>query len=134
MVVVGFIGTRPDDSIQLINRIIDSNVFGSGNLDKKLNVEKEEVRDWFKRRRISYYHEEERGILFLQFYSNKGPVFDAEADCDSGIEEHDFGDLQGMLFMFSVSAHQFFICYFFSPRSDVLVHQRGFRLDCLFLS
>ncbi|XP_022140432.1 uncharacterized protein LOC111011111 isoform X2 [Momordica charantia] len=102
VVVVGFIGTRPDDSIQLINRIIDSNVFGSGNLDKKLNVEKEEVRDWFKRRRISYYHEEERGILFLQFYSNKGPVFDAEADCDSGIEEHDFGDLQGMLFMFSV--------------------------------
>ncbi|XP_023534099.1 uncharacterized protein LOC111795761 [Cucurbita pepo subsp. pepo] len=102
IVVVGFIGRRPDDSIQLINRVIDSNVFGSGKLDKKLDVEKEEVRDWFKRRRISYHHEEERGILFLQFSSHRGSVFDAEIDYDSAIEEHDFGDLQGMLFMFSV--------------------------------
>ncbi|XP_038901178.1 uncharacterized protein LOC120088148 [Benincasa hispida] len=102
VVVVGFIGRRPDDSIQLINRVIDSNVFGSGKLDKKLDVEKEEVREWFKRRRISYYHEEERGILFLQFSSHRGSVFDSEAGYDSEIQEHDFGDLQGMLFMFSV--------------------------------
>ncbi|XP_008465419.2 uncharacterized protein LOC103503038 [Cucumis melo] len=102
VVVVGFIGRRPDDSIQLINRVIDSNVFGSGKLDKKLDVEKEEVREWFKRRRISYYHEEERGILFLQFSSHRSSVFDAEAGYDSEIQEHDFGDLQGMLFMFSV--------------------------------
>lgn len=104
VVVVGFIGRRPDDSIQLINRIIDSNVFGSGKLDTKLDVEKEEVRDWFKRRRISYYHDKERGIIFLQFSSHRAYVFDAEIDYNLGIEEHDFGDLQGMLFMFSVSA------------------------------
>lgn len=132
VVVVGFIGRRPDDLIQLINRVIDSNVFGSGKLDKKLDVEKEEVREWFKRRRISYYHEEERGILFLQFSSHRGSVFDSEADYDSEIQEHDFGDLQGMLFMFSVSARQFLISFLFSCLY-VCVHQDGLTwIVCLY--
>ena len=138
IVVVGFIGRRPDDSIQLINRVIDSNVFGSGKLDKKLDVEKEEVRDWFKRRRISYHHEEERGILFLQFSSHRGSVFDAEIDYDSAIEEHDFGDLQGMLFMFSVSARQFLSLLYFSIFLSLYVWTSGFiemvYLDCLLVS
>ncbi|KAL5580123.1 hypothetical protein UlMin_012565 [Ulmus minor] len=106
VVVVGFIGRRPDITTQLINRILDSNVFGSGNLDKNFWVEKEEVRDWFKWRRISYYHEEQKGILFLQFCSKLCPGLsgfeDSGSGFDSGIEEHEFGDLQGMLFMFSV--------------------------------
>ncbi|KAF3455164.1 hypothetical protein FNV43_RR05612 [Rhamnella rubrinervis] len=106
VVVVGFIGGRPGDTAQLINRVIDSNVFGSGNRDKSLCIEKEEVRDWFKWRRISYYHEEQRGILFLQFCYNQYPAMDGfnkvRPGFDSVVEEHEFGDLQGMLFMFSV--------------------------------
>lgn len=108
VVVVGFIGRSPDDSAQLINRILDSNVFGSGNLDKTLCVEKEELRDWFKWRRISYYHEEQKGILFLQFCSTRCPAMDdgfsdSGSGFDSAFKENDFGDLEGMLFMFSVS-------------------------------
>lgn len=105
--VVGFIGRRPEDTAQLINRVIDSNVFGSGNSDKSLCIEKDEVGDWFKWRRISYYHEEKKGILFLQFCYNQLPAMDGfdkvQPGFDSVVEEHEFGDLQGMLFMFSVS-------------------------------
>ncbi|XP_048324105.1 uncharacterized protein LOC107410677 isoform X2 [Ziziphus jujuba] len=107
VVVVGFIGRRLGDTAQLVNRVIDSNVFGSGNRDKSLCIEKEEVRDWFKWRRISYYHEEQKGILFLQFCHNLCPAaMDGSAKVGSGfdsvVEEHEFGDLQGLLFMFSV--------------------------------
>ncbi|XP_028756900.1 uncharacterized protein LOC114716133 [Neltuma alba] len=106
VVVVGFISRRPDDSTQLINRVIDFNVFGSGNLDKRLFVDEEEARDWFKWRRISYYHDEEKGILYLQFCSTGCPAIDGFSEpspgFDSVVEEHEFGDLQGMLFMFSV--------------------------------
>lgn len=105
--VVGFIGRRPSYSSQLINRVIDSNVFGSGNLDKVLCIENEEVKDWFKRRKISYYFEEQKGILFLQFTSTHCPAIDEKVEPGSGFDsvigEHEFGDLQGMLFMFSVS-------------------------------
>ncbi|KAM1040480.1 hypothetical protein TB2_029321 [Malus domestica] len=107
VVVVGFIGRSPDDSAQLINRILDSNVFGSGNLDKSLFLEKEELRDWFRWRRISYFHEQKKGILFLQFCSTQCPAVadgfsDSGSGFDSPVEEHDFGDLQALLFMFSV--------------------------------
>ena len=47
-------------------------------------------------------------------------MFDVEADYDSEIQEHDFGDLQGMLFMFSVSASQFLI-YFLQDRLNWIV-------------
>ncbi|OMO90397.1 Smg8/Smg9 [Corchorus olitorius] len=102
VVVVGFISRRPDNSSQLINRIIDSNVFGSGQLDRVLSLDKDELKDWFKYRRISYYHEEDKGILFLQFSSKGCPVFDGSLDFDEVLEEREFGDLQGLLFMFSV--------------------------------
>lgn len=82
-------------------------MFGPGNLDKSFTVDKEEVKGWFKCRRISYYHEEEKGILFLQFCSTNCPAFDGFLDPGSGfdsiVEEREFGDLQGLLFMFSVS-------------------------------
>ncbi|GMJ15488.1 hypothetical protein HRI_005218000 [Hibiscus trionum] len=106
VVVVGFISRRPDDSAQLINRVVDSNVFGSGQTDRVLSLDKDELKDWFKYRRISYYHEEDKGILFLQFSSNGCPVFDGSlasgSDFDGVLEEREFGDLQGLLFMFSV--------------------------------
>ncbi|XP_065866235.1 uncharacterized protein [Euphorbia lathyris] len=106
VVVVGFISRSPDHSSQLINRVLDSNTFGSGNVDRLLSIEKEELKDWFKWRRISYYHEEEKGILFLQFCSTRCPAVhgssDTELDFDSVLEEREFEDLQGLLFMFSV--------------------------------
>ncbi|XP_052726475.1 uncharacterized protein LOC108334029 isoform X4 [Vigna angularis] len=107
VVVVGFIARRHDDSAQLLDRVIDSNVFASGNLDAPLLVDDEEAREWFERRRISYFHDHERGILFLQFSSTRCPAIHTAADVatpgfDSAVEEHEFGDLQGMLFMFSV--------------------------------
>ncbi|XP_010243204.1 PREDICTED: uncharacterized protein LOC104587341 [Nelumbo nucifera] len=115
VVVVGFIGRREDDVIQLINRILDANVFGSGNLDKKLPIRSrnlgeeelgEEVKDWFQRRKISYFHDEEKGIVFLQFSSTRCPVFEEVSEFSSGLdsvlEDREFGDLQGMLVMFSV--------------------------------
>lgn len=101
VVVVGFVSQRSDTSSQLINRVLDSNTFGSGRLDKGLDVEKEEVKRWFESRRISYYHEEEKGILFLQFCSTRSS--ESDSDFDSVITEQEFGDLQGLLFMFSVS-------------------------------
>lgn len=65
------------------------------------------MREWFKYRRISYYHDHEKGILFLQFSSTRCRAVDRlleEGSCfASAIEEHDCGDLQGMLFMFTVS-------------------------------
>lgn len=107
VVVVGFISRRHDDSTHLLNRVIDSNVFASGNLDKALLVDDEEASEWFKRRRISYFRDRDKGILFLHFSSARcSTVHDSDETSpgfDSVVEEHEFGDLQGMLFMFSVS-------------------------------
>uniref|UniRef100_A0A2P2K2P8 Nonsense-mediated mRNA decay factor SMG8 n=1 Tax=Rhizophora mucronata TaxID=61149 RepID=A0A2P2K2P8_RHIMU len=115
VVVVGFVSRCPDHSSQLINRVLDSSVFGSGRLDKRLVVgEEEEVKDWLNWRRISYYHEEEKGILFLQFCSSwcplnngfsgpgPGPGPGLGQSLDTVLEEREFEDLQGLLFMFSV--------------------------------
>ncbi|KAJ0083661.1 hypothetical protein Patl1_30563 [Pistacia atlantica] len=106
VVVVGFISQRPHTSSLLINRVLDSNTFGSGRMDKTLAVDKEEVKRWFDSRRISYYHEEEKGLLFLQFSSTQCPVLHGSSSSGSGfdsvVEEHEFGDLQGLLFMFTV--------------------------------
>lgn len=105
---------------QLINRIIDSNVFGSGNADRAFSFEKGEgseevVKEWFKWRKISYYVEEEKGVLYLQFSSTRCPGKGGFSDEQVGfdIEEHEFGDLQGMLFMFSVSCFCFSLLFFF---------------------
>ncbi|GLT81730.1 hypothetical protein SLE2022_001650 [Rubroshorea leprosula] len=106
VVVVGFIARRPDDSSHLINQVLDSNVFGSGRMDRVLSVDKEEVEGWFRRRRISYHHEEDKGILFLQFCPTSCPVFDGSWCSGSGsdevVDEPELGNLQGLLFMFSV--------------------------------
>ena len=122
---------------QLINRIIDSNVFGSANLDKRFcSVEKgevvsEEVRDWFKWRGISYYHEEEKGILYLQFSSSRCVAMEegfegVKLGFDELLEDLEFGDLQGLLFMFSVSfstlilililIHLWYFLFIFTPQ------------------
>nr|CAN59835.1 hypothetical protein VITISV_017621 [Vitis vinifera] len=106
VVVVGFIGRRPDDVSHLMNRLLDLNAFGSGNLEKGLCIEKEEVKGWFEGRRISYYHDEEKGILFLQYCSTGCPAMEGflqtDWGFDSALEEREFGDLQGMLFMFAI--------------------------------
>ncbi|KAJ0690679.1 putative protein SMG8 [Helianthus annuus] len=111
VVVVGFIGRRKSDVSQLINRIVDDNVFGSGNADVALGFDKtgeisDEVKDWLKEREISYYCEEAKGVLYLQLCCSKCPVFDRFSEevpsgFDSVFEKMEFGDLKGMLFMFS---------------------------------
>lgn len=66
-----------------------------------------EIKDWFKDREISYFYDETKGVLYLQFCSTNCPVMDGfsevENGFDSGFEKQEFRDLQGMLFMFSVS-------------------------------
>lgn len=62
--------------------------------------------NWFQHRRISFFHEEERGIVYLQFccsdWADMGEVLEGSRDFRAKIEEDEFGDVQGMLFMFSV--------------------------------
>lgn len=102
----------------LINRIIDANVFGSGNLDRNLppHLDDEEKRSWFRMHRISYYYFEEKGIVFLQLSSPQCPLMPSSASVakprlDSIIDEHDSEDLRGMLLMFSVSSLLFVYYY-----------------------
>ncbi|XP_044481775.1 uncharacterized protein LOC123208369 isoform X3 [Mangifera indica] len=106
VVVVGFISQRPITSSQLINRVLDSNTFGSGRTDRTLGIDKEEVKHWFNSRRIGYYHEEEKGLLLLQFSSTRCPVLRGSSSSGSGFDsfvvDDEFGDLQGLLFMFTV--------------------------------
>ncbi|CAA2956349.1 uncharacterized protein LOC111400298 isoform X1 [Olea europaea subsp. europaea] len=110
VVVVGFIGRRHEDVAQLMNRIIDSNVFGSGNLDKPFRIEDEknnaEIKKWLESRKLSFFQDEDKGILYLQFASARCPVMDGSLESqfglDSVFEDQELGDLQGLLFMFSV--------------------------------
>ncbi|KAL2938497.1 Protein SMG8 [Bienertia sinuspersici] len=104
VVVVGFIGRRHIDVSQLINRILDSNVFGSSHRDTPFDIDdvNEEVKLWLNNRRISYYHDEQKGLLFLQMSSLHCPAMFSNSGFDSVVEDQDFGDLQGMLFMFTV--------------------------------
>ncbi|XP_017696661.2 protein smg8-like [Phoenix dactylifera] len=115
VVVVGFLGSRATTDVShLINRILDANVFCSGGLDKDLfhprsdGVGQEE--EWFRRRRISYYHDAEKGMVFLQFSSSLSLLsLLASSQTDGGgdgsasiLEQSEAEDLRGMLFMFSV--------------------------------
>ncbi|CAO2813034.1 unnamed protein product [Amaranthus hypochondriacus] len=103
VVVVGFIGRRHSDVSNLINRILDSNVFGSSHRDTPLVIDgvvAEEVKQWFSSHRISYFHDEHDNLLFLQLCSTHCPAMISpvcEFDDDQQIKE-----LQGLLFMFTV--------------------------------
>lgn len=98
---MGFVGRRKGYLNQLINRVIDANVFGSGGADVALGFGYEEIKDWFKDKEVGYYFDEVKGVLYLEMCCNKCPVFDDDG-FDSGFEKQEFGELQGMLFMFSV--------------------------------
>lgn len=112
--MVGLIGRRSDDVSFLINRILDANIFGSGNLDRNLHphLDSEAKKSWFRNRRISYFYDEEKGIVFLQFTSPRSPLLDhsssssfngtTDAGLDSILEEEDSSDLRGLLLMFSI--------------------------------
>ncbi|KAK4409005.1 protein SMG8 [Sesamum angolense] len=109
VVVVGFIGRRHHDVSHLINKIIDSKIFGSGSLDTPFRFEPDkinpETRKWFESRKLSFYHDEEQRILYLQFSSVRCPATEeglSETRFESVMEEQEFGDLQGLLFMFSL--------------------------------
>ncbi|KAJ0966652.1 hypothetical protein J5N97_023569 [Dioscorea zingiberensis] len=109
VVVVGFVGAP--DAAHLINRILDANVFGSGNLAKDLASNLPEItfrKGWFQRRRISYHHDEEKGLVFLHFSSASSLIDSTRLDAGSGeglasvLEEREADDLRGMLLMFLV--------------------------------
>ncbi|PIN04293.1 hypothetical protein CDL12_23164 [Handroanthus impetiginosus] len=111
VVVVGFIGKRHLDVAHFINKIIDSHVFGSGNLDSSFSFEPDKINPdmnkWFENRKLSFYHDEDQGILYLQFSSVRCPVAeegspDTRFGHESVFKEQELGDLQGLLFMFSV--------------------------------
>ena len=102
--MVGFVG--PEDEVcVLINRILDSSVFGDKDLQLDCSKGVEGWEGWFRHRSIRYYHESDRGIVFLQFYS--APVVQSWSGGDDGLdcdlEQHDSDDLRGLLLMFSVS-------------------------------
>ncbi|KAI3830562.1 hypothetical protein MKW92_053256 [Papaver armeniacum] len=91
VVVVGFIGKKEEDLSQLINRIVDYNVFGSGNLGLKFPIHNRE--------------EEETGHCLFTICFNICPEDEfpeSSMGLDSGFEQHQYEDLQGMLLMFSV--------------------------------
>ncbi|KAK6163427.1 hypothetical protein DH2020_000291 [Rehmannia glutinosa] len=111
VVCVGFIGRRHHDVAYLINKIVDSHVFGSGNLDTPFRVEPDkmnpEISKWFASRNLSFYHDEDQAILYLQFSSVCCPVTDEGSSetrfgFESVFEDQEFGDLQGLMFMFSL--------------------------------
>ncbi|KAL9243935.1 hypothetical protein vseg_017767 [Gypsophila vaccaria] len=114
VVVVGFIGRRQADVAELLNRILDAQIFGSIRpLDTPLRLPEDDgVNEWFDRRRISYYHDRDKGVVFLQSSS-----LILEFDDDSVVvDDREFGDLQAMLFMFTV-------CHV------IIYIQEGSRLD-----
>ena len=86
-------------------------------VDENLFVDKEEVRDWFNWRRISYYYEEEKGVLFLHFCSTPCPVLHGfsgpGSSFDAAVEEIECEDIKGLLFMFSVSFSLFLLPFLF---------------------
>lgn len=104
--MVGLIARSADFASQLLNSVLDLHAFGSGGADRVLRVGGGEAEEWFRCRRVSYYHDEERGVLFLQFCSTSCPAASPPSEVASGfdsfVEEREFGDLQGLLFMFSV--------------------------------
>ncbi|XP_039134391.1 uncharacterized protein LOC120271782 [Dioscorea cayenensis subsp. rotundata] len=105
VVVVGFLGSP--DPAHLINRIIDANVFGSGNLAKDL-PEIASRKSWFERRRIRYHHDEEKGLVFLHLSSSSPLPDSSRFDGGNGdgfasvLEENEADDLREMLMMFLV--------------------------------
>ncbi|KAI7727006.1 hypothetical protein M8C21_026489 [Ambrosia artemisiifolia] len=118
VVVVGFIGRRHTDVSQLLNRLLDDNVFGSGHADVALGFNNnnnnnktgevsEEVKEWLEQRQVSYYYDESKGIVYLQLCWSNCPAINRFSDGSGGFgienfEKMEFGDLKGMLFMFSV--------------------------------
>ncbi|KAJ4806031.1 Protein SMG8 [Rhynchospora pubera] len=115
IVVVGFVGSSSStDLSQLINRIVNSNTFGSGRLDKDLIGSNGS--DWFRHRKVSYHFDAEKGIVFLQFSSSLSSLESLSMSSSSSsssssywvdgsvpeLEESELEDLKGMLFMFSV--------------------------------
>ncbi|XP_074272326.1 uncharacterized protein LOC141596143 [Silene latifolia] len=109
--VVGFISRRRTDVSDLINRIIDADIFGSSRRDTPLVIpfsdgDEDEANDyakeWFDCRRISYYHDADTATVFLQLSSTNCPAMRKVSEFDSIVDDLEFGDLQAMLFMFTV--------------------------------
>ncbi|KAH9326312.1 hypothetical protein KI387_006490, partial [Taxus chinensis] len=135
VVVVGMVGRSQDDVTHLLNRLLDAHIFGSGNRDVDLfDLEEEaqheeeveekgnEVKQnncrfkvsnrrttaaWFKKKRISYYLDEEKGVVYVQYAWGSPRLALLREDLSSQeypsvLDRHEADDLCGLLVMFSV--------------------------------
>ncbi|XP_041993473.1 uncharacterized protein LOC121744099 [Salvia splendens] len=111
VVVVGFVGRRRHEVAHLINKIVDSYAFGSGGLDTPFRFEPDridsEMRIWLESRNLSFYLDEDRGILYLQFSMADCTLAEAmlsegRMGLESDLEDRELGDLKGLIFMFTV--------------------------------
>ncbi|XP_078446181.1 uncharacterized protein LOC144715161 isoform X2 [Wolffia australiana] len=111
VVVIGFVG--PENEVtHLINRILDARVFGAGVEKDLFSNGDDELARWFRHRGIRYHHESDKGIVYLQFYSEtllESCVADGLLDnsgrdgrVDLCLEQRDSDDLRGLLLMFSI--------------------------------
>ncbi|XP_047970991.1 uncharacterized protein LOC125214136 [Salvia hispanica] len=125
VVVVGFVGRRRREVSHLINKIVDSYAFGSGGLDTPFRFEPDridsEMRRWLDSRNLSFYLDEDRGILYLQFSMADCTLAEAmlsegRMGFESDLEDRELGDLKGLIFMFTV-------CHI------VILIQEGSRFD-----
>lgn len=137
VVVVGVVGRNLDDVTQLLNRLLDAHIFGSGNRDRELwNEESNEealqeegmeedvvkgnnridrgfdtgpsrkVAAWMKKRRLSYYADEDKGIVYVQFAWGSPHIDLLMGNLSSQeypfvLDQQETDDLCGLLFMFS---------------------------------
>ncbi|GLJ06291.1 hypothetical protein SUGI_0035580 [Cryptomeria japonica] len=137
VVVVGVVGRSQDDVTHLLNRLLDAHIFGSGNRDRDLfdldqeaapeededeNEKENGIKDkkfrfkasarriraaWSNKKRISYYLDEEKGVVYVQ-YAWGTPHLDllmedfSSQDYPSILDRHEADDLCGLLVMFSV--------------------------------
>ncbi|KAL1557700.1 hypothetical protein AAHA92_08250 [Salvia divinorum] len=125
VVVVGFVGRRHHEVAHLINKIVDSYAFGSGGLDAQFRFEPDridsEMRRWLESRNLSFYLDEDKGILYLQFSMVDCTVAETmlsegRMGFESDSEDRELGDLKGLIFMFTV-------CHI------VILIQEGSRFD-----
>eukprot|EP01018_Ginkgo_biloba_P020644 Gb_15944 [translate_table: standard] len=153
VVVVGVVGRSQDDVTQLLNRILDAQIFGFGNRDRGLwNDFSDDIRKarndgdgngmeeafraalqeegiledgfnedvkckepdmgssrreaaWIRKKRISYYLDEEKGIVYVQFAwgsPHMDLLMEDSQEFPSILDRHETDDLCGLLVMFSV--------------------------------
>lgn len=93
-------------------------MFGSGKLDTPFRFEPDkidpEMRKWFESRNLSFYHDEDQGILYLQLslvnsIATEEVLSEGRLGFESVLEDRELEDLKGLIFMFTVSFIDFYL-------------------------